>query len=67
MVLHFLSREGECDDVMYLLYTLAVILFVLWLVAVITHFVVSAAIHTVLVAAVVLFIVGLMMGRRTVA
>ncbi len=52
---------------MYWLFTLAIILFVLWLIAVITHFVVSAAIHVVLAVAIVLFIVGMFTGRRTTA
>lgn len=47
---------------MYALFAVALILFVLWLIAVITHFVVSAAIHVVLAAAVVFFILGVVMG-----
>lgn len=46
------------------LFVLAVILFVIWIIAVVTHFVVSAAIHILLVVAIVLFIVGLFAGRR---
>lgn len=51
---------------MGILFTLAVILFVLWIIGLVTHFVVSAAIHILLVAAIVLFIIGLFAGRRTV-
>jgi hypothetical protein len=50
---------------MYGLFAVAVILFVLWLVAVVTHFIVSGAIHLMLGAAVLLFIIGLVLGRRT--
>lgn len=46
------------------LYTLAAVLFVLWLIAVLTHFVASAAIHIVLVVAIVLFIIGFFSGSR---
>ena len=47
------------------LFVLAVILFMFWIVAVITHFVISAAIHVVLGIAILLFIVGLITGRRS--
>jgi hypothetical protein len=47
------------------LFVLAVILFVIWIIAIVTHFVLSAAIHLLLVAAIVLFIIGLFAGRRT--
>jgi hypothetical protein len=50
---------------MYPVVVLAVILFALWLAAVVTHFIVSAAIHILLGAAVALFIIGVMLGRRT--
>ena len=52
---------------MYAVIFLAALLFALWLAAVVTHFVVSAAIHVLLGAAVLLFIVGLVLGRRTAA
>jgi uncharacterized membrane protein YeaQ/YmgE (transglycosylase-associated protein family) len=45
----------------------AAILLGLWTAAVVTHFIVSAAIHLLLGAAVVLFVVGLVLGRRTAA
>jgi hypothetical protein len=41
-----------------------VILFAVWLAALVTHFIVSAAIHILLGAAVALFIIGLMLGLR---
>jgi hypothetical protein len=52
---------------MYALFALAVILLVLWIVGVVTHFIVSATIHLLLAAAVLLFIIGMVLGRRTVA
>jgi len=50
---------------MYALIALAVVLLALWLAAVVTHFVVGAAIHILLGAAVALFIIGVVLGRRT--
>jgi hypothetical protein len=49
------------------LFIVGVILVILWIVALITHFVVSAAIHLLLAAAIIMFIVGLVAGRRTTA
>jgi hypothetical protein len=48
------------------LLVLGVLLFVLWIAAVVSHFIVSAAIHLLLAGAVVSFILGLVLGRRTV-
>jgi hypothetical protein len=50
---------------MYGWFALAAIVLVLWVAAVVTHFIVSAAIHLLLGVAVALFIVGLVLGRRT--
>jgi hypothetical protein len=47
-----------------MLYTIALILLVLWLLGFATH-VVGSVIHVVLVIALVLFVVGLFSGRRT--
>ena len=49
------------------LMALAVVLFVIWIAALVTHFIVSAAVHVFLVVAIILFIIGLMAGRRTVS
>ncbi len=51
---------------MVALFVIAILLSILWIVALVTRFVVSAAIHILLIAAIVLFIVGLFTGRRTV-
>ena len=50
---------------MYGWFAVAAILLVLWIAAVVTHFIVSAVIHLLLGAAVALFVVGLVLGRRT--
>ena len=52
------------EDLMLL--TLAVILFVLWLLGVVGTYTIGGMVHLLLVAALVLFIVGLLSGRRTV-
>jgi hypothetical protein len=49
-----------------MLFTLAVILFVLWLLGVVGTYTVGAVVHFLLVAAIVLLVIGLLSGRRTV-
>ena len=49
-----------------MLYTLAVILLVLWLLGLVSGYTVGAFIHVLLVVAIVLFVVGLLSGRRVV-
>jgi hypothetical protein len=49
-----------------MLMTLAVILFIAWLLGVVGTYTIGAAVHALLVIALVLFIVGLISGRRTV-
>ena len=49
-----------------MLYTLAVILLIAWLLGVVGIYTVGAVVHVILVIAVVLFIVGALSGRRTV-
>jgi hypothetical protein len=49
-----------------MLYTLALILLVLWLLGVVGTYTIGGIVHMLLVVAVVLFIIGLLSGRRTV-
>lgn len=49
-----------------MLYTIAVILLVLWLLGLVSGYTMGAFIHVLLVVAVVLFLVGLLNGRRVV-
>jgi uncharacterized protein DUF5670 len=49
-----------------MLFTLAVILLVLWLLGVVGTYTIGAFVHVLLVVAIVLFLVGLLSGRRTV-
>jgi hypothetical protein len=47
-----------------MLYTIAVVLLILWLLGLVSGYTVGAFIHVLLVIAVVLFLVGLLSGRR---
>ena len=49
-----------------MLYTLAVILLIAWLLGVIGTYTIGTFVHVLLVVALVLFLVGLLSGRRTV-
>jgi hypothetical protein len=49
-----------------MLYTLAVVLLVLWLLGLVSGYTLGNFIYVLLVVAVVLFLVGLISGRRTV-
>jgi len=49
-----------------MLYTVAVILLVLWLLGFVSGYTIGAFIHVLLVIAIVLFLVGLLSGRRVV-
>jgi hypothetical protein len=49
-----------------MLYTIAMVLLVLWLLGVVTGYTVGNFIYALLVIALVLFVVGLLSGRRTI-
>jgi hypothetical protein len=49
-----------------MLYTLAVILLIAWLLGVVGTYTIGAFVHVLLVIALVLFVIGLLSGRRTV-
>ena len=49
-----------------MLFTLAVILFVLWLLGVVGTYTIGGIVHLLLAVALVLFVFGLLSGRRTV-
>ena len=48
-----------------MLYTLAVILLIAWLLGVVGTYTVGAFVHVLLVVAIVLFVLGLLGGRRS--
>ena len=49
-----------------MLYTIAVVLLVLWLLGLVSGYTIGSFIHVLVVFAVVLFLVGLVSGRRAV-
>ena len=49
-----------------MLYTIAVILLILWLLGLVSGYTIGAFIHVLLVIAIVLFLVGLLSGRRII-
>lgn len=50
-----------------MLYTLAVILLIAWLLGVVGTYTIGAFVHVLLVVALVLFLLGVFGGRRTIA
>jgi hypothetical protein len=60
------QRAPWCSKGDPMLYILAVILLVAWLLGIVGTYTIGAFVHVLLVIAVVLFIVGLMSGRRRV-
>jgi hypothetical protein len=55
-------KKGEIT----MLYTIAVILLIAWLLGIVGTYTIGAFVHLLLVVAIVLFVVGLLTGRRTV-
>ena len=49
-----------------MLYTIAVVLLILWLLGLVSGYTLGAFVHILLVVAVVLFLAGLVSGRRVV-
>jgi asparagine N-glycosylation enzyme membrane subunit Stt3 len=50
-----------------MLYTIAVILLIAWLLGIVGMYTIGAFVHVLLVVAIVLFVVGLLSGRRSLA
>jgi hypothetical protein len=50
-----------------MLYTLSVMLLIAWLLGVVGTYTIGAFVHVLLVVALVLFVLGLVTGRRTLA
>jgi Family of unknown function (DUF5670) len=50
-----------------MLYAIAVILLIAWLLGIVGTYTIGAFVHVLLVVAVVLFVVGLLSGRRSLA
>jgi uncharacterized protein DUF5670 len=50
-----------------MLYTIAVVLLIAWLLGLVGTFTIGPILHVLLVVAIVLFVVGLLSGRRSLA
>jgi uncharacterized membrane protein YtjA (UPF0391 family) len=50
-----------------MLYTIAVILLIAWMLGLVGTYAIGGFVHVLLVVAIVLFLVGLLSGRRTLA
>ena len=50
-----------------MLYTIAVILLIAWLLGIVGTYTIGAFVHVILVVAIVLFVVGLLSGGRSLA
>ena len=50
-----------------MLYTIAVVLLIAWLLGIVGTYTIGAFVHVLLIVALVLFIVGLLSGRRSLA
>lgn len=50
-----------------MLYTIAVILLIAWMLGLVGTYAIGGFVHVLLVVAIVLFLVGLLNGRRTIA
>jgi hypothetical protein len=60
------SEIGSVSQEKDMLYTLAVILLIMWALGMVSGYTIGAFIHVLLVVAIVLFLVGLLSGRRVV-
>jgi asparagine N-glycosylation enzyme membrane subunit Stt3 len=66
----FIGRETNSHinkGAIAMLYTIAVILLIAWLLGFVGIYTIGAFVHVLLVVAIVLFLVGLLSGRRTLA
>jgi hypothetical protein len=58
------SRKAEQRKVHFMLYTIAVVLLILWLLGLVTSYTVGGFIHIFLVVAIILILFNLISGRR---
>jgi uncharacterized membrane protein YtjA (UPF0391 family) len=56
--------QGLQNERKYMLYTLAVVLLILWLLGLVTSYTIGGFIHILLVVAIVLILVNLITGRK---
>lgn len=60
------ARIVRIEEESMLLYTLAVILLIAWLLGIVGTYTIGAFVHVLLVLAIVLFIIGFVTGRRPI-
>ena len=60
-------RDSYVKGEIAMLYTIAVILLIAWLLGIVGTYTIGAFVHVLLVIAIVLFLVGMVTGRRTLA
>jgi hypothetical protein len=60
------STPRHLEERSEMLFTLALILFVAWLLGLVGVYTIGSIVHLLLVVAIVLFLVGIISGRRTV-
>jgi hypothetical protein len=58
------TGEPNSEKVDFMLYTIAVVLIILWLLGLVTSYTVGGFIHVLLVVAVVMILINLISGRR---
>ena len=57
-------RQSTIDEVTYMLWTIFVILLVMWLLGLVSSYTLGGYIHILLVIAVVVLVINLLTGRR---
>jgi asparagine N-glycosylation enzyme membrane subunit Stt3 len=61
------ERGADTSPEIHMLYTIAVILLIAWLLGFVGIYTIGSLVHVLLVVAIVLFLAGLISGRRTLA
>lgn len=60
------QRNSDLKERITMLYTIAIVLLIAWLLGIVGTYTIGAFVHVLLVVAVVLFVVGLLSGRRLI-
>jgi hypothetical protein len=62
----YVSQQPNSEKVNSMLYTIAVVLLILWLLGLVTSYTLGGFIHILLVVAIIMVLVNLISGRRSV-
>jgi hypothetical protein len=62
----YVSQQPNSEKVNSMLYTIAVVLLILWLLGLVTSYTLGGFIHILLVVAIIMVLVNLIAGRRSV-